>query len=63
MVSSNSMQFWGNIAAEVTDPRDNEQRLVSSNRAQLDDSNTPEIKAFGEDLGKRTGVDGFLEVH
>jgi hypothetical protein len=33
------------------------------NRARFDDSNTPGIKTIEEELGKRTGVDGFFAVH
>jgi hypothetical protein len=29
----------------------------------MDESNAPGIKTFEEELMKRTGVDGFFEVH
>jgi hypothetical protein len=53
----------GNIPADVGDLRNNKPWLTSSNRARLDDSSAPGIKAIEEELMKLTGVDDLFEVH
>jgi hypothetical protein len=47
------------VSISVTNLRGKEPWSTSSNRAWLDDSSAPRIKIFREELGKRTGVDGF----